>query len=143
MKEPSRKKLNEIIHAVVVVSQKMIEVMGKDLSGFFSNNHISLLEVNKSEKFGPDSVSLLLEGKEVDIKQSLNKLKKVVQLKEAGVESNPIKSLPPNLKGYLSDMEDSIKFEKIFNYCSKEYLNNCKANNIKPHPEVIEARGVL
>ena len=77
MKEPSRKKSNEIIHAVVVVSQIMVEIMGKELSGFFSNNNISLLEINKAAKFGPDSVSLLLEGKEADIKQSLNKLKKV------------------------------------------------------------------
>ena len=30
------------------------------------------------------------------------------------------------------------RFEKLFSYCSKEYLEYCKEHNIKPHPEVAE-----
>ena len=136
-KEPS-KNPEDFVHATVVTSQKVIELMGKDLQGHFMKFKVSLVGVSQALTFGPDAITLVLAGKENDIKKSLNYLKRICECKEAGIETLPIKSLPPSLKGYLSDMEDTFRFEKIFSYCSKEYLDFCKAHNIKPHPEVVE-----
>lgn len=130
-------KENNIVHAMVVTTQKIIELMGRDLSVHFGKHKVSLVNMVPTGIFGPDAVTLLLAGKESDIKKSLSQLRKICFGKEIGIESEPIKSLPPLLKGYLSDMEDDIKFEKIFNYCSKEYIEFCKEHNIKPHPEVL------
>lgn len=127
------------IHAMIITSQKIIDLMGKDLLSYFLNYKVSLVNISPAMAYGPDAISIVLAGKENDIKKSLNYLRKVCFGIEIGIESSPIKSLPPILKGYLSDMEDNFKFEKIFSYCSKEYLDYCKTNNVKPHPEVIEA----
>ena len=129
---------NMTIHAMIIASKKVIELMGKDLSSHFFRYKVSLVNVTPAEFYGPDAVSLVLEGKQNDIKNSLNQLKKICYQKEIGIESNPIKSIPPILKGYLFDMENDVRFEKIFSFCSKEYLENCRKNNIKPHPEVME-----
>ncbi|MBI3590267.1 MAG: hypothetical protein HY094_02675 [Candidatus Melainabacteria bacterium] len=127
------------IHAMVITSQKVIDLMGKDLSPHFIKYKVSLINVTPAVSYGPDSVTLVLEGKQNDIKQSLDQLKKICYEKEIGIENVPIKSLPPVLKGYLSDMENDFRFEKIFSYCSKEYLDYCKLHNINPHPEVVES----
>lgn len=130
---------NGIIHAMVIASQKVVDLMGRDLASHFCKFKVSLVNVAPAQFYGPDAISLVLEGKQNDIKTSLNQLKKVCYQKEIGIESKPVKSIPPVLKGYLLDMENDIKFEKIFSYCSKEYLEYCKLNNINPHPEVLEA----
>ena len=127
------------IHAMVIASQKVVDIMGKDLTNHFFKYKVSLVNVLPAQFYGPDAVSLVLEGRQNDIKKSLNQLKKICYQKEIGIESNPIKSIPPALKGYLLDMENDIRFEKIFSYCSKEYLENCRQNNTNPHPEVLEA----
>ena len=127
------------IHAMVIASQKVVELMGRDLADHFLRHKVSLMNVAPAQFYGPDAVSLVLEGKQNDIKKSLSQLKKICYQKEIGIESNPIRSIPPLLKGYLLDMENNIRFEKIFSYCSKEYLDYCKLNNINPHPEVLEA----
>lgn len=126
------------IHAIVVISQRVIDLMGKELPAHFIRHKVSLLNVTHAESHGPDAITLVLAGKEIDIKRSLNQLRKICEAIETGIEFTPVKSLPPVIKGYLSDMEDDFKFEKIFSYCSKEYLDYCKAHNIKPHPEVEE-----
>lgn len=126
------------VHAMIIASQKVLDLMGKDLTGHFFRYKVSLVNVTPAQFYGPDAVSLVLEGKQEDIKKSLSQLKKICFQKEAGIESSPIKSIPPVLKGYLFDMENDVKFEKIFSFCSKEYLEHCKRNNIKPHPEVVE-----
>ena len=126
------------IHAMVIASQKVVELMGRDLADHFLRHKVSLMNVAPAQFYGPDAVSLVLEGKQNDIKKSLSQLKKICYQKEIGIESNPIRSIPPLLKGYLFDMENNIRFEKIFSYCSKEYLDYCKLNNINPHPEVLE-----
>ena len=138
MANPSNKDSNNIIHAMVVASQKVIDLMGKDLQGHFIKHKVSLVNVSPAQAYGPDAITLVLAGKQEDIKNSLSQLKRICNSREAGIESSPIKLLPPALKGYLSDMEDDCKFEKIFLYCSKEYLQYCKQNNIHPHPEVAE-----
>ena len=130
--------VNNIIHAMVIASQKIVDLMGKDLSDHFTKHKVSLVNVAPAEIYGPDAITLVLVGKHTDIKKSLNQLKKVCYGKEIGIELEPIKSIPPALKGYLSDMENDVRFEKIFDYCSKEYLGFCKGKNIKPHPEVVE-----
>lgn len=135
----SNKDSENFIHAVVTVSQRVIDLMGKDLPEHFIKHKVSLLNVIPAEIYGPDSITLILAGKQSNIKKSLNQLKKICLGKEIGIEFTPIKSLPPVLKGYLSDMENDFRFEKIFSYCSKEYLDYCKTNNISPHPEVAEA----
>ena len=129
---------NDVIHAMVIASQKVIDLMGRDLQGHFIRHKVFLVNVAPAQYYGPDAISLVLEGKQNDIKKSLNQLRKICYQKELGIESNPIQSLPPALKGYLSDMEDTFRFEKIFSYCSKEYLEYCKQNKISPHPEVAE-----
>ncbi len=134
MKSPNNK-----IQAMIVTTKELVEIAGKDLSTFFQAQGVTLLEISKNKNFGPDSFTLLLEGNESNIKQSLIRLKKFVLLKECGAEFQPIKELPGNIKGYLLDMEDRIKFEKLFKYCTKEYLDHCSINNITPHPEVIES----
>ena len=126
------------VHAMVITSQKIIDLMGRDLSLHFGKYKVSVINMAPAQTFGPDAISLVLSGKHENIKKSLDQLKKVCYQKEAGIESTPIRSLPPALKGYLSDMEDEIRFEKIFSYCSKEYLDYCKVHNINPHPEVVE-----
>lgn len=127
------------IHAMIITTQKVIDLMGRDLMSHFIQYKVSLLNVTPAVNHGSDAVSLVLAGKEDDIKKSLNQLRKVCYEKEIGIEKIPMKSLPPILRGYLSDMENEIRFEKIFSYCSKEYLDFCKTNNIKPHPEVVES----
>ena len=129
---------NEIIHAMVIASQKVIELMGKDLPSHFFKHKVSLLNVAPAQFYGPDAVSLVLEGKQNDIKNSLSQLKKICYQKEVGIENVPIRSLPPVLKGYFADIENRERFEKLYQYCSKEYLEHCNKNNIKPHPEVLE-----
>lgn len=128
-----------VVHAMVVTSQKVIDLMGKDLIGHFFRYKVSLVNITPAQNFGPDAITLVLAGKQTDINKSLNQLKKICYEKETGIESTPIRSLPPVLKGYLIDMEDETRFEKIFDYCSKEYLDYCKAHNINPHPEVAES----
>ena len=130
---------NVKIHAMIIASQKVVELMGKDLAGHFLKHKVYLVNLAPAEFYGPDAVSLVLEGKQSDIKSSLSQLKKICYQKEIGIESNPIQSIPPVLKGYLLDMENDIRFEKIFSYCSKEYLEYCRQNNVNPHPEVLEA----
>lgn len=132
------KKPNDVVHAMVVTTQKIIELLGKDLNAHFWSHKVSLLNMAPAHTFGPDAVTLVLAGKEEDLKKCLTQLRKLCYEKEVGIETNPIRSLPPVLKGYLSDMEDEFKFTKIFDYCSKEYLDFCKEHNIKPHPEVVE-----
>ena len=129
---------NSMIHAMVIASQKVVELMGRDLTSHFFRYKVSLVNVAPAEFYGPDAISLVLEGKQGDIKKSLNQLKKICYQKEIGIESTPIRSIPPVLKGYLLDMESDVRFEKIFSYCLKEYLESCRQNNIKPHPEVVE-----
>lgn len=142
MRSYSSKDPNNVIHALVVTSQKIVDLMGKDLSGHFMNHKVSLVEIAPAGAgYGPGTIALVLSGKQEDIKRSLNQLKRVCYEKEIGIEKTPIRSLPPVLKGYLSDMESDIRFEKIFDYCSKEYLDYCKSHNIKPHPEVMEIQG--
>lgn len=131
-------KKDEIIHAAVITSQKIIDLMGKDLTGHFSKHKVHIVNVTPADQYGPDAVTLVLAGKENNIKKSLNQLKKVCLEKEIGLEKVPVTSLPPVLKGYLSDMENNERFQKLFSYCSKEYLDFCKLHDIKPHPEVIE-----
>ena len=126
------------VHAMIIASQKVVELMGKDLASHFFKHKVSLVNVAPAQFYGPDAISLVLEGKQNDIKNSLNQLRKICYQKEIGIESNPIKSIPPVLQGYLFDMENDIRFEKIFSYCSKEYLEYCNQNNIIPHPEVLE-----
>ncbi len=130
---------DKLVQAMVLASQKILEVMGSDLNSHFMKHGVSLLNVLPAKKFGPDSVTLLLSGKEENIKTSLQSLKKVCYGKEMGFESSPIKSIPPKLKHYLEIMTDEEKFNKTFLFCSKEYIENCKKNNIAPHPEVIES----
>ncbi len=127
------------IHAMVIASRKVVDLMGKDLASHFLKHKVCLVNLTPAEFYGPDAVSLVLEGKQNDITKSLSQLKKVCYQKEIGIESNPVQSIPPVLKGYLLDMENDIRFEKIFSYCSKEYLEYCKKNNVNPHPEVLEA----
>ena len=129
---------DNIIHALVITSQKVIDLMGKDLTGHFIKHQVSLINIIPAVSHGPDAVSLVLAGKQNNIQKSLNQLKRLCYEKEAGIEKTPIKSLPPVLKGYLLDMEDDFLFEKIFSYCSREYLDYCKSHNINPHPEVVE-----
>ena len=38
--------------------------------------------------------------------------------------------------------KDSKRFEKLYNFCSKEYLDHCIKNDIVPHPEVLESLGI-
>ena len=128
---------SDFVHATVVTSQKVIDLMGKDLSVHFTKYKVSLLSMSKTVTFGPDAITLVLAGKENDIKKSLSLLKKICQDKETGIETTPIKSLPPAIKEYLSDMEDNLRYEKLFGYCSKEYLEYCKSHNVVPHPEVV------
>lgn len=135
------KNSNKVIQAMVITSSKLVHFVGENISDYFMKYKVSLINVLPAEKYGQDSVSLVLHGKEVDIRLSLNDLKKNYILQEIGHETSPAKSLPLSIKGYLSDMEDDLRFEKIFSYCSKEYLDYCKSNNIKPHPEVIESVG--
>ena len=130
---------NTTIHAMIIVSQKVVDLMGKDLTSHFFKYKVLLVNVTPAQFYGPDAVSFVLEGKQEDIKKSLDQLKKICHQKEIGIESKPIKSIPPALKGYLLDMENDIRFEKIFSYCSKEYLEYCRQNNTDPHPEVLEA----
>lgn len=130
--------MSHIVHAMIVTSQKVIDLLGKDLLEHFIRHKVSLVNIVPAMSYGPDAITLVLAGKQSDIKKSLNQLRKLCYEKEMGIEKTPIKSLPPVLKGYLSDMEDEFRFEKIFSYCSKEYLDYCKANNINPHPEVVE-----
>ena len=130
---------DNFIHATVVTSQKIIDLIGKDLPGHFFKHRVSLVSMSPALNFGSDAVTLILAGKENDIKASLGILKKICQDKEYVEDVTPIRSLPPSLKGYLSDMEDDLKFKKVFSYCSKEYLEYCKSHHIKPHPEVAEA----
>lgn len=130
---------NSFIHATIVTSQGIIDLMGKDLSKHFFKYKVSLISIAPTLHLGSDAVTLILAGKENDVKQSLNHLRKICQAKEDGVETVPIRSLPPSMTGYLSDMEDEIKFQNVFSYCSKEYLEYCKSHNVNPHPEVIEA----
>lgn len=139
MVNPNSKDPKEIVHAMVVTSQKIIDLMGKDLTDHFVKHKVSLINISPATSYGPDAISLVLSGKQDDIKKSLNQLKRVCYEKEIGIEKAPIKSLPPILKGYLSDMEDDFRFEKIFDYCSKDYLQFCKSHNVNPHPEVLEA----
>ena len=138
MPTSNNKDSNGIVHAMVITTQKVIDLMGKDLLSHFMQYKVSLVNVMPAVAYGPDAMSLVLEGKHENIKQSLNLLKKICLVKESGIESTPAKSLPPVLKGYLADMENDFRFEKIFSYCSKEYLDYCKTHNITPHPEVIE-----
>ena len=133
---------NEIIHAMVVASQKVVDLMGKDLSSHFFKHKVSLVNVVPAQFYGPDAVSLVLEGKQDDIKKSLKQLKKVCYQREIGIECTPIKSVPPALKAYFTDIEDSKRFEKLYNFCSKEYLDHCIKNDIVPHPEVLESLGI-
>ena len=132
------KKDDDVVHAMVVTSQKFINLMGKDLTNHFWKYRVSLLNMIPAQTFGPDAVTLVLAGKHEDIKKCLDQLKKICYEKEVGIETVPVRSLPPVLKGYLSDMEDNFKFEKIFDFCSKDYLEFCKKHNINPHPEVVE-----
>ena len=127
------------IHAMIIASQKVIELMGRDLAGHFFSHKVSLVNIAPAQFYGPDAVSLVLEGKQNDIKNSLSQLRKICYQKEIGIESTPIKSIPPVLQGYLFDMENDLRFEKIFSFCSNEYLEYCKKNSISPHPEVLEA----
>ena len=129
---------NKNIHAMVIASQKVVEIMGKDLISHFLSHKVALINIEPALGYGSDAVTLFLTGKQNDIEKSLDKLKVICYQKELGVESAPAKSLPPVIKGYLLDMENEFKFGKIFSYCSKEYLDYCKAHNVKPHPEVIE-----
>ena len=138
MPTSNNKDSDGIVHAMVITTQKVIDLMGKELSSHFMNHKVFLVNVMPAMAYGPGAMSLVLEGKQENIKKSLNQLKKICLVKERGIESSPIKSLPPALKGYLLDMENDFKFEKIFSYCSKEYLNYCTIHNISPHPEVIE-----
>lgn len=133
------KNSNKVIQAMVIASSKLVRFAGENISDYFKQYKVSLINVLPAEKHGQDSISLVLLGKEEDIRLSLNDLKKNYILKEVGYESSPAKSVPLSIKGYLSDMEDDFRFEKIFSYCSKEYLDYCKLNNLKPHPEVIES----
>ena len=126
------------IHAMVVTSQKVVELMGRDLSFHFTKYKVSLVNIADAENYGPDAITLVLAGKENDIKKSLSHLRKICEAIEAGIEFTPIRSLPPVLKGYLQDMENNEKFEKLFSYCREDYLNFCKKNNVTPHPEVVE-----
>ena len=126
------------VQAMIIASQKVVELMGKDIAGHCFRHKVSLVNVAPAQFYGPDAISLVLEGKQNDIKNSLSQLRKICYQKEIGIESNPVKSIPPVLQGYLFDMENDIRFEKIFSYCSKEYLEYCKQNNIIPHPEVLE-----
>lgn len=130
---------DEIIYAAVVTSQKIVDLMGRDLLSHFIKHNVHVLNISHSDPYSSDAVTLVLSGKENNIKKSLNQLKKVCLQKEIGLEKVPIHSLPPVLKGYLSDMEDKERFEKIFSYCSKEYLDFCKSHGVKPHPEVVES----
>lgn len=131
----------ELVHAMVITSQKIIDIMGKDLSSHFTKHRVSLINVSPAATYGPDAVTLVLVGKQMDIKKSLNQLKKVCFEKEIGIEKTPIHSLPPVLKGYLSDIEDNDRFEKLFDFCSKDYIDYCTTHGITPHPEVIESLG--
>ena len=133
------KNRDSIIHAMVITSQKVIDLMGKDLSSHFMKHQVSLLNISPASEHGPDSITLILLGKQGDIKKSLYQLRKACYEKEIGIEKSPIKSLTPVLKGYLSDMEDTERFEKLFEYCSKEYIKDCQIKNIQPHPEVTES----
>lgn len=128
---------SNFVHATVVTSQKIIDLMGQDLSVHFTKHKVSLLSMSKAVTFGPDAITLVLAGKENDIKKSLSQLKKICQDKETGIETTSIKSLPPAIKEYLSDMEDNLRYEKLFDYCSKEYLEYCRSHNVAPHPEVV------
>lgn len=138
-KKDKGKDSENVVHAMVVTSQKIVELMGRDLSSHFYNYKVSLINIAPAVSYGPDAMTLVLEGKHSDIKKSLSCLKKVCMAKEAGLETTPVKSLPPILKDYLHDMEDEFRFEKIFEYCSKEYLEYCRTHKIKPHPEVVES----
>lgn len=128
----------DIVHAAVITSQKVIDLMGRDLMSHFMKYKVFVVNVAKAELYGPDAITMVLAGKENNIKKSLNLLKKICFEKEIGVERVPIRSIPPVLKGYLYDMENKERFEKLFSYCSKEYLDYCNQHNIPPHPEVIE-----
>lgn len=133
------KNKDSIIHAMVITSQKVIDLMGKDLISHFIKHKVSLLNISPASNHGPDAITLVLVGKQDDIKKSLSQLKKTCYEKEVGIEKSPARSLPPILKGYLSDMEDPERFEKLFEYCSKEYIKDCQIKNIQPHPEVSES----
>ena len=138
-KERRERDSDNFIHASIVTSQKIIDLMGKDLLGYFFEYKVSLVSIAPALNFGHDAVTLVLAGKETNIKKSLNNLKRICYAKEIGIEQTPIRSLPPSMKGYFNDMEDDIRFKKVFSYCSKEYLDFCKERNIKPHPEVEES----
>ncbi len=134
----NKKDPNSFVHALVVASQKVVDLIGRDLQEYFMKYRVSLLGVIPSETYGPDAITFVLAGKQADIKNCLTNLKQICYEKEFGIECRPIGSLPPALKGYLTDMEDDLKFEKVFSYCSKEYLEYCQKHNIKPHPEVVD-----
>lgn len=139
MARKNNKDKDDTIHATVITSQKLIDVIGKDLNVFFSTHEVSLVSISPITTFGPDAIAITLEGKQQNIEKSVSQLKVFFYQKENGLEVNPIKSLPPRIKGYLQDMEDDSKFEKLFKFCSKDYLDFCKSNKIKPHPEVEES----
>lgn len=136
--EPENELPSDVVHAAVVTSQKIIDVLGKELPDYFLKHDVNLINVAPAESYGPDAVTLILAGKEVDIKSSLEDLKKICNGKKLGLETTPISSLPPAYERYLSDIENKERFEKLFNYCSEEYLKECEKNNIQPHPEVLE-----
>ena len=75
---------DNFIHATVVTSQKIIDLIGKDLPGHFFKHRVSLVSMSPALNFGSDAVTLILAGKENDIKASLGILKKICQGKFCG-----------------------------------------------------------
>ena len=134
----SKKDKDEIVQAAVVTTQEIIETVGKNLNNFFLSFNVSLLNISPADFYGPDAITLNLLGREKDIKKSLSELRKICNKKELGLETSPIKSLPPNLKRYLNDMENKERFERLFSFCADDYLKHCIENHLNPHPEVIE-----
>lgn len=131
-------KKEDVIHAAVITTQKVVNILGRDLPDYFSKYKVNLINIAPAESYGPEAITLILSGTEKNIKSCLDQIKTICTSKKLGIETAPIKSLPPALKGYLSDMENQERYNKIFSFCLNDYLKHCKENGLKPHPEVIE-----
>lgn len=129
---------DEIIHVAVLTTKELIKLLDMDLFDYFMEHKVFLVAVKEVEIYGPDSVTFILAGKEKDIIRSVKKLRKIGELKELGLETSPMKCIPLSLQGYLNDLEDSEKYNKLLSYCVEEYIDDCVKNNVDPHPEILE-----
>lgn len=95
----------------------------------------------QSIKYSEESISLKLYGKRSNIRQAIKGLYSLINSdykKHAQIDTQLSKRVPNKLKNSINQLENEQGYRASYDKLAGQYLRDCFANDIKPHPEVID-----